>query len=204
MQVGDGDESMDELGGDDELYQDSGSDADADGDIFVEDDTGAPATTNGKGAKKKKPSLSSGKKASGLSKQAKRLKEAMGSKGAGTTHIGQKGPAGLPTSCASDIPFHGRTAFDDSRGSQAKTAALAKVRSPRPCPTPWTLTFALITYSQVFATRQLYLMPATRRDLRLASRTPDQNVRLTVLLLNGRPLTTVELHPARNGLLLKA
>ncbi|KAL7339385.1 hypothetical protein BJY59DRAFT_292172 [Rhodotorula toruloides] len=99
VQVGDGDESMDELGGDDELYQDSGSDADADGDIFVEDDTGAPATTNGKGAKKKKPSLSSGKKASGLSKQAKRLKEAMGSKGAGTTHIGQKGPAGLPTSC---------------------------------------------------------------------------------------------------------
>ncbi|BGP33893.1 hypothetical protein JCM10296v2_005700 [Rhodotorula toruloides] len=99
VQIGDGDDSMDELGGDDELYQDSGSDADADGDIFIEDDMGAATTTNGKGAKKKKPSLSSGKKAGGLSKQAKRLKEAMGSKGEGKTHIGKKGPAGTPTSC---------------------------------------------------------------------------------------------------------
>ncbi|BGP01871.1 hypothetical protein NBRC10513v2_005511 [Rhodotorula toruloides] len=95
----DGDDSLDELGGDDELYQDSGSDADADGDTFIEDDAGTVAAANGKGAKKKKPSLSSGKKASGLSKQAKRLKEAMGSKGEGQTHIGKKGPAGTPTSC---------------------------------------------------------------------------------------------------------
>ncbi|GEM10306.1 transcription factor [Rhodotorula toruloides] len=102
VQVGEGDDdSMDELGRDDEPYQDSGSDVDAEGDIFIEDGADiATTTTNRKGAKKKKKaSLSAGEKGNGLSKQAKRLKAAMGPKGADKPHIGRKGPAGTQTSC---------------------------------------------------------------------------------------------------------
>lgn len=104
MQVGSGlDESMDELGRDDEPYEDLSSDADADGDIFVEDDSSLGRTPNGKGGKKKqrKGSLSSGKKAGAMSKQARRLKEAMGPKGVGKAHIGKKGPEPKATSCTS-------------------------------------------------------------------------------------------------------